>query len=275
MNIKQTQVSKRDEKFTDRTVTKIWEEEPDPENPYLARHCRCHGYDIIELARKRSFVDILFLLFLGELPNPSQARLLETLMIVLINPGPRHPATRAAMNASVSKANSAHLLPIALSVLSGTHLGGEEVVAAMRFLQKRSKENPLKVATELLEKPGPPKADWHIAPGFGSRFGDIDPLPREAADLLIALPGHGNNLQWGDNFTKEIEQMNLGWLSTGLAAAVFCDLGFNRLAGAGLFQLLCAPGLLAHGLELADKPITDMPFLDETHYVITREAKNK
>ncbi len=275
MNRPQNQVNKRDEKFADRTVTKIWDEEPDPENSYLARHCRCHGYDIIELAQKRSFVDVLFLLFQGELPNPAQARLLETLMIVLINPGPRHPATRAAMNASVSKTNSAHLLPIALSVLSGTHLGAEEVVAAMRFLQKRSEENPLKVATELLENPGPPEGDWHIAPGFGSRFGGIDPLPREAADLLIALPGHGKTLQWGDNFAEEIGQMNLGWLSTGLAAAVFCDLGFHRLAGAGLFQLLCAPGLLAHGLELADKPITDMPFLDEIHYVITKEAKKR
>jgi citrate synthase len=37
--------------------------------------------------------------------------------------------------------------------------------------------------------------------------------------------------------------------------------------------LLCAPGILAHGLELANKPITAMPFLQEEQYVITAETK--
>jgi citrate synthase len=65
----------------------------------------------------------------------------------------------------------------------------------------------------------------------------------------------------------------MGWLSTGVAAAAFCDLGFHPRVGAGLYQLLCAPGLLAHGFELANKPITAMPFLDEEHYVIDQNAK--
>lgn len=134
------QVRKRDEQFTDRTVTRIWQEEPLPENPYLAEKCRCHGYDILELAKKRSFVDVLFLLFQGELPDPNQAQLLERLMIALVNPGPRHPATRASMNAAVGKANPAHILPTGLAVLSGAYLGGEEVSAAMRFLWKNSKK---------------------------------------------------------------------------------------------------------------------------------------
>ena len=60
----------------------------------------------------------------------------------------------------------------------------------------------------------------------------------------------------------------MGWLSPGICAAVFLDLGFAPREGAGLFQLICAPGLLAHGLELADKPINSLPFLDEEKYII-------
>ena len=137
MSEQKLNVRKRDERFTDRTVTRIWQEEPLPKNPYLAEKCSCHGYDILELAKKRSFVDVLFLLFQGELPERNQAELLEVLMIALINPGPRHPATRASMNAAVGKANPAHILPVGLAVLSGAHLGGEEVSGAMRFLRKK------------------------------------------------------------------------------------------------------------------------------------------
>lgn len=58
----------------------------------------------------------------------------------------------------------------------------------------------------------------------------------------------------------------MGWLARGVAAATMCDLGFHPRVRAGIFQLISAPGLLAHGLELTNKPITAMPFLHEHHY---------
>ena len=266
-------VRRREARFTSRTVTRIWEEIPCKKNTYLAEQCRCHGYDILELARKRSFVDVLFLLFQGELPSAEQANLLETLLIAMINPGPRHPATRAAMNAGVGKTRGSHLLPIGLTVLGGAHLGGEEVTDAMLFLRKNRGNNPAHIAAELLQGEKPEKGDWHIAPGFGSRFGAIDPMPQQIAELLRNSPGSGNSLQWGGEFANSLLPHTMGWLSTGIAAAVFCDLGFHPRAGAGLYQLLCAPGILAHGLELANKPITAMPFLQEEQYVIAAAAK--
>jgi citrate synthase len=63
---------------------------------------------------------------------------------------------------------------------------------------------------------------------------------------------------------------SLGWLNTGVVAAVLVDLGFHPRDGAGVFQLLGAPGLLAHGMELANKPVTAMPYVDDEHYVIEK-----
>lgn len=267
------EVRRRAVRFTSRTVTRIWEEIPHKENPYLADKCRCHGYDILELARKKSFVDVLFLLFQGELPSADQANILETLLITMINPGPRHPATRAAMNAGVGKTHGSHLLPIGLSILGGAHLGGEEVTEAMLFLRKNRRNSPGHIATELLQGEKPKKGDWHIAPGFGSRFDAIDPMPQQIVKLLSNSPGSGDHLQWGNELAGFILPHSMGWLSTGVAAAVFCDLGFHPRAGAGMYQLLGAPGLLAHGLELANKPIVAMPFLQEEQYVIAAETK--
>jgi citrate synthase len=269
-------VKKRDIKFTSKTVTRIWDEVPETDNPYLAAQSRCHGYDIMELARHRSFVEVLFLLFSGELPTEEQAGLLETLMISFINPGPRHPATRAAMNTGVGKSRPVHILPVGLSVLGGAYLGGEETEAAMRYIRKHQRMAPGALAKDLLaEKLRPPEGDWHIIPGFGSRFGGIDPLPREVALALEECPGCGDAVRWGNVFSESVKSAGLGWLVPGVAAAVFCDLGFHPRAGGGLFQLIGAPGILAHGLELANKPINAMPFLDEENYIITKKQRNE
>ncbi|HIJ90743.1 MAG: hypothetical protein OEV89_08555 [Desulfobulbaceae bacterium] len=273
MSANSQQVRKRDMTFASRTQTRIWQEIPSEENPYLAGQCRCHGYDILELAQKRSFADVLFLLFQGELPSPEQAKMLETLLIALINPGPRHPATRAAMNAAVSKTHIQHLLPIGLAVMGGAHLGGAEVLASMRFLDANLARQPVEVAAECLVAPQPAEGDFHPVPGFGSRFGGVDPLPGQTAALLVSLSASGRALAWGQGFAEALAPHGMGWLTSGVAAAALHDLGFSPWAGGGLFQLACAPGILAHGLELADKPITAMPFLDEEHYVIAAEAR--
>jgi len=272
MKKERQQVTSRNETFTQRQLTKIWQEMPDQENPYVAESCRCHGYDLFELMGKRSFVDVLYLLFQGELPNKDQEKLLENLMIALINPGPRHPATRAAMLTGVGKTDPAHILPISLTILGGNHLGAGEIEGAMRFLRKQSKKDPVQVAQETLseqEKPG--AGDWHPAPGFGNRFGGIDTLACQTAKQIAKLPGAGPALAWGHTFSCALHPYKMGWLTTGLAAAAFSDLGFQPRAGGSLFQLLCAPGLLAQGLELANKPITAMPFPKDENYIIEEE----
>lgn len=268
--------TKRADEFASRTVTEICYEEPSMNNSYLAESYRFHGYDLLELIKKRSFIDVFFLLFFGELPSKDQAILLESLMIAFIHPGPRHPAIRASMNTGVGKSNTAHILPVALNVLSGSYLGGAEVVSTMRFFKKFLGEDPRKIATDLLKDKNPPEqGDWHIIPGFGSRFGGIDPLPQKIATYLINLPGAGNALKWSISFSNEIKSHGMGLLSTGVCAAVFNDLGFAPREGAGIFQFICSPGLLAHGFEMADKPLTAMPFIDDQHYIIDESAKKK
>ncbi|MDZ4261485.1 MAG: citrate synthase, partial [Pseudomonadota bacterium] len=119
MATEKPQEQSRNDAFAKRTATKIWQEIASPDNPYLTESAQCHGYDLLELTQKRSFVDVLYLMFRGELPTANEATLLEQLMIALINPGPRHPATRAAMNAGVGSTDVEHILPIALTIYGG------------------------------------------------------------------------------------------------------------------------------------------------------------
>jgi citrate synthase len=262
--------SLRDNQFASRITTRIWSEVPSPDNPYVSEQSRCHGYELFELIKKRSFVDVLFLLFQGELPEKSQSDLLEALFIGLINPGPRHPATRAAMYTGIGKTDTAHILPISLLTLGSPYLGGNEVAASMRFLNKHYRKAPEEVVREITKyTTHSHEGDFHIAPGFGTRFNSIDVISTELARHLSLLPGSGTILQWSSKFAQLLEdQYSCGWLSTGVAAAVLSELGFHPRTGAGLFQLMNAPGLLAHGLEMSNKSITAMPFIDNEHYII-------
>jgi citrate synthase len=272
MNAETKKVRSRNEAFARRTVTRIWQEQPSEENPYVAASCRCFGYDLIELMERRSFVDVLFLLFRGELPNREQAELLEGLMIALINPGPRHPATRAAMLAGVGKTNPVHILPISLSILGGSHMGAGTIEEGIRFFRNQIKKEPKVVAGEIMAEFIPPKeGDRHPVPGFGSRFGGVDPIPFQIAERLRELSGAGKALAWGAVFAKELRPHGVGWLLPGVAAAVFSDLGIHPRMGGGLFQLLSSPGLLAHGMEFANKPITAIPFPSDENYIIEYE----
>ena len=268
---KPVHVKSRNENFKDKTATNIWYEKPSADNPYLAAESYCQGYKLRELLEKRSFVDVFYLLFMGELPSADKSQLLEQLMIAFINPGPRHPSTQAAMNAGISKVRYCNILPISLAIHGGAYLGGSEVEQSMRFFHSHHGQPVEDVVNKLIqENKAPEEGDWHICPGLGTHFGSIDFYQHKLAKDLQKLSGAGHFLAWGQRFVDALAPHNMGWLSTGVAAAALCDLGFHPRTGAGLFQLFNAPGLLAHGLEMSTQPLTAMPFLDDKHYEIKK-----
>lgn len=269
---KHAKVRSRNEQFAQRTATHIWAEAPNDVNPYIAETALCHGYDLFDLMEKRSFPDVFYLLFRGDLPTTLESQLLQRLMIALINPGPRHPATRAAMNVGVGKTNPMHILPIASALLGGHYLGGGEVEEAMHFFQRMKGEDAnvyAKTVLDQLEEIGNNHNRQNI-PGFGTRHGSVDILATKIASQLLKLDGAGPSLKWGRELTSLLEPHGLSWLTTGVAAAVFTDLGFQPRTGACLFQLISSCGAIAHGLELASKPIHAMPFVSDENYVIER-----
>jgi len=262
-------VSSRNEPFVERSSTKIWQEDSSSENPYITETARCHGYNLQDLIKKRSFVDVLYLLFRSELPTEKEAEILEQLMIGLINPGPRHPATRAAMNAGVGKTDPVHILPVSLSIYGGNFNAAGSIEKCMRFLRKQRKKDPVETACTLLQgASNETDGDWEITPGFGSIYGGVDILATKLAAQLATLHGCGDTLKWSIAFSDELNKQGLGFYHTAVAAAVLTDLGFQPKMCGGLMQIFVSPGLLAHGTELANKPRTAMPYIKDENYVI-------
>jgi citrate synthase len=173
------------------------------------------------------------------------------------------------MAAGVGKTDPALILPISLNILSGTHLGAGCIEEGMLFFSKHINTNSEIIVQSIVDKnKRPEEGDWHPIPGFGSRFGGRDLIPHKIANLLCRQSGAGAALHWGETLAASLQPHGMGWLVTGIAAATFVDLGFHPSVGPGLFQLLSAPGLLAHGVELSDKPFSAMPFLSDKDYLI-------
>ncbi|XOV77738.1 MAG: hypothetical protein ACFHVJ_12360 [Aestuariibacter sp.] len=263
--IKQQEKSKGDE-FTSAIPNGIWMEEESEENPYLAEKSYLYGYNFEELVKAKSYVEMLFLMLKGDLPNAQQSRLLEFLLKAFITPGIRHPATRAAMNAGIGRTEISHILPIGLQVLSSDYLGSKEVANCMQFLEKSIEKSPLEIVRKVeceSNKPNP-------IPGFGTIYNGFDILTQNLANHIddTGLP----YVKWANEFVALLnlhQPGKLSWLPTGLAATIMCDLGLNYRIGCGLFQILQAPGLMMHGVEKANKALTEMPFISEDKYVIT------
>lgn len=262
---------KQDFVYAGKTQTNILLEIPSEQNPYISRKNYLQGYDLNQLVEKKSFTDTLLLLFLGELPTPAHSQLLERLMIALINLGPRHPAVKASMTAGVSKTNTEHLLPIGLNVLGGEQNGALEVAAAVNFIQQHWQACPVQTADEILNQAQSVElaGENHIIAGFGNQYGAVDDLCQALASSVFnpfIQQQSDSILAWVLRFSQQLNSANFGLLKTGLAAAVFCQLGIAARESVGLFQLVCAPGIFAHGVEQTHKPITAMPMLkDEQH----------
>lgn len=244
--------------------TRIWQEEPEPDNAFAAASCHCHGYDVYgDLLVHASWIEYLFLLFRGEAPTPGQARLLEGLAVALANPGPRDAAVHAAMCGGVGGSTSASCLIAALAVGAGASGGAREVLIAMEDWLARGTDLALWQAG-LGVKPVDDPADVWPAPGHPAGF---DPhgvrctTPVLQTLAYLAAPDCSPSLAWLQANRAALESAaGLPLAMPGVAAAALRDLGCTPAQGEMLFLLLRLPGAAVHALEQRDGGYKNFPF---------------
>ena len=232
--------------------TRIWLEEPEPDNAFVARSARCHGYDVYgEMLGRASWAEMIFLLFRGERPAPAQARLLDALAVALANAGPRDPAVHAAMCGGVGGSTSASCLVAALSVGAGQLAGGREILLAMQRWEACGLE--LEAWRRALgDAPAAIASVWPTpehAPGFDPHARRVSTPTAQALACLAGI-GAGSRLPWLAAHREALEGAAGCALSlAGVAAAALADLGFAPEEGEMLYMMLRLPGAAAHALE--------------------------
>jgi len=246
--------------------SRIWLEEPEPNNAFACRAAYCHGYDVYgEMLGNAGFIDMLYLLFKGEAPSRAHAAALEILAVALANPGPRDASVHAAMCAGVGGSPAASALTAALAVGAGGAGGGRELLLAMQAWAACGKE--LEAWRAHLRNRAAPDADpigiWPAAEhpaGFDPLAVTTSTPVKQVLARLAALDAD-SRCAWLRTNLESLEQASGHPLSLlGVAAAAFADLGLPPEAGEMLFLLLRLPGAAAHALEQSDSGHKRFPF---------------
>ena len=258
--------------------TRIWHEEPEPDNAFATRAAHCHGYDVYgAMLGHAGWADMVYLLLRGEAPGAAQARLLDTLAVALANPGPRDASVHAAMCGGVAGSTAAATLMAALGVGAGGHTGAREVLLAMQLWQACATDLAQWQA-RLAAPPDTAVSIWprqEHAPGFDPHGRSTATIVRQALTTLAALEndaadgalaqlqddGASGPLAWLAQHLAPVEAAAGAPLAmTGVAAAALHALGFSPAQGEMLFLLLRLPGAAAHALEQGEAGFRQFPF---------------
>lgn len=253
-------MSENEERFR----TRIWEEVPEPDNPFAAAACYCHGYNVYgDLLGKASWIEYLYLLFRGERPSPQQVKLLEGLAVALANPGMRDHSIHAAMSGGAGGSTNASCLMAALAVGAGQLGGAREVYRSMEFWHQCGLD--LAAWQQLLGNPSQEERIdiWPAMdhpPGFDPH-GVSCATPVRQTLLYLSKCSPGEHLSWLQTQRDAIEQaaeLPLGM--SGVAAATFMDLDLAPQAAEMMYLLLRLPGAAAHALEQQEYGWRRFPF---------------
>jgi citrate synthase len=248
--------------------SRIWLEEPEPNNAFACRAAYCHGYDVYgELLGRAGWADMLYLLFKGEAPSRSQAAALELLAVALANAGPRDAAVHAAMCAGVGGSPAAAALTAALAVGAGGVGGGREVFRAMQAWSACGKS--VDAWASYWAEPGlhSEKAPsvWPVAehPAGFDPHGVSTTTPVKQLLAQLASRDPDSSCAWLERSLESFEAAVGKPLSlVGVAAAAFGDLRLSPEQGEMLFLLLRLPGAAAHALEQRDSGHKHFPFYE-------------
>lgn len=243
----------------------FWQEKAHKENPFSAEECFCYGYNVYEdLLPNANWMEYILLLFKkGDKASKRQLALFDKLAIFLANPGPRDPSVQAAMCSAVSKTTASAVLTSSLVVGGGMLGGGLEVSFAMEQFKLWKKDG----IPSRIEIPSNTVDSWlpfeHV-PGFDPS-GDCLPQPVENCLHLMDGIYEGGTISWLRSSLIELqEKINYPLAKSGLAAAVFLDLGIESFIAEQCYMMLRLPGVIAHAQEQQRLGYRKFPFYQES-----------
>jgi len=252
----------------------IWYEESEPTNPYRAQEVYCHGYNVFtELIHELTWIQMLFLLFKGELPNETQLKLLEQLSVAIANPGVRDCSVHAAMCGGVGGSTPAASLMASLAVSAGQFNGAKEVSLIIQgwskgFLELVAWKNYLKSLTEKKDEGDIWLKLDHIV-GFDSY---IQTMGKPTLRLLESSYYISKNCKsisdlkcsaikfLKENASELEKEIKNGIAMTSVIAAILFDIGFNAKESEFIYLILRLPGAAVHAIEQENFGYKNFPF---------------
>ncbi len=223
---------------------------------------RIRGYSVIDLMQKKSFGDVVYLLFKGELPSGNEGRLIEAILIA----GADH--SLAAPSADAVRFVASGGVPLQAAVAAGItalgdyHGGAIEQCARMLLEAKpgESVDIPALADTIVKEK----KVAGQRILGYGHPMHNPDP---RAEEMLRQAKEYGLFGPYCELATAIARVFAAAGKSIplnvdGAIAAVMLEMGLDWRLGKGFYVVSRAAGLVAHAFEqiTAEKPFKEVDY---------------
>ncbi len=232
------------------------------------------GYDLQQLIGNLSFTSAVFLLIRGDLPNPSQVRVLDGVLSAVLDYGLEKPGTAAARFAvSANPSMAAGLAAACLSV--GPHtLATEDTSRFIIKAHERYQASVLPLEQFAEQEVARLREARQRIPGLGHPvFKRVDPRAAVLRDLAVkegCWPAEAEVYEaLHAAFTRLPGKADIPINDVGVMAAALVGLGFSPEEGTGIAILSTMPGVVAHISEelQARRPIRIIP-RDQVDYEV-------
>jgi len=219
---------------------------------------RYRGYAIQDLIGRIGFAEMIWLMTRGELPSPSQGRLLDAALMSAVDHGPQAPSIAIARMAATCGVGLNNAIGSAVNVLGDVHGGaGEQAMELYQSIAARidaghAPQDAVRAGLdEAIEARG------KFVAGFGHRFHPVDPRAPRLLELVDAAAREGaisgRYAAIGRGVEEELAARKGGrripMNIDGATAVIYAELDFPAPLARGLFCLSRSVGILAHAWE--------------------------
>lgn len=226
-----------------------------------ASSIRLLGYDVVELARRASFTDVIFLLHRGRLPGEGERRLLDAILIGGADHGAGAPSCAAArLAASGNRQSMSAALAAGLLTIGEEHGGaGAKCMELIAAGLERAQRESISIDDAARRTAVEAKAAGRRLPGFGHRVHrTIDPRVGPMFEMARSDNLAGNGVAFIEALGRAIGEVvkPLPINIDGALAALLHDMGFPPSAGMLMFLISRTAGVTA---EIAEEYRREKP----------------
>ncbi len=211
------------------------------------------GYSVEDLIGQISFGEAIYLLLIGKMPAKNHARMLEAILVSVIDHGVKPPSTIAAV--TVANTGAPLNASVAAGILAINEFHGGAIEKAMNAIKEAVKlqedggSDKLEAAEKLVIKY---KEDGKRISGFGHRHHKADPRTARLFKFAKELKIAGKFVGQAEAIEKVLSEKsgkNLPINADGAIAALLCEMDFPAKIANGIFMIARVSGLVAHHVE--------------------------
>ncbi|NQU39745.1 MAG: citryl-CoA lyase [Lentisphaerae bacterium] len=203
------------------------------------------GYPIEQLAKGRSFGDVVYLLLTGELPTRDEGALVEAMLVACCEHSLAAPSTDAVRFVASSGVPLQTAVAAGVSAIGDVHGGAIEPCAMLLQAAVSAARSAHDVLTAL-------RQEKKRLPGYGHPVHDKDPRTRVLFELAEQMELTGPHVALArelEDATEAVIGKRLPLNVDGAIAALMCDMGIDPALGKSFFIIGRTPGYVAHAHE--------------------------